>query len=109
MSECLASQAFEPAGNSLCLRHAAHPGRMLHHPLAFGDGELSQQEKAFPRRRGDPVGIASPGVQKGGLRPLRSVLGEIDEFVLDLEGTQRLEFFQGQDIGHLTLPSGASC
>src|SRR5262249_46529130 len=89
--------------------HTPDARGMLHHPLAFGDGELSEQKKALARGGGDPVRVATAGVQECRLRSLGGLFGEVDELVLDLERAQRLEFFQGQKIGHLTLPSCSIC
>src|SRR5579863_7272666 len=104
----LREPGLESSGDSLGLRHAADPRRMVHHPLALGDGELPKQEKAFARRRGYPVRIAATSVKESALRPLGGGLRQVDQFVLDLERAQRLEFLQSQDIGHLTLPSCAN-
>src|SRR5262249_26865312 len=104
----LREPGLKPCGNALRLGHAADARGMLHHPLAFDDGELPEQEEAFTRRGGYPVWIAASGVQERRLRPLRGPLCQVDQLVLDLERAQRLEFFQGQDIGHMTLPSCAT-
>ena len=67
---------------------------MLHHPLAFGNRKLAEQEEALAGGGGDPVGIAATGIQKGRLRSLRSLLGELDQLVLDLERAERFEFVE---------------
>ena len=78
----------------LRLRHSAHSGGMLHHPLALGDGKLAEQEKALTRSGGDPVGVAAAGIQKSRLRPLRSLLREFDQLVLDLKRAERFKTLQ---------------
>src|ERR1043166_8061313 len=98
---------FQPRRDAVRGRHAADAGWVLHHALAFRDGELAEQEKPFPRRGGDPVGIAAAGVEKGGLRRPRRALGELDQLVLDLERAQGLEFFQREKIGHDALPASS--
>jgi hypothetical protein len=85
---------LQPGRDPLGLRHAAQPGRMLHHPLALGDGELPEQEEAVARRRGDPVGIPPAGVEERRLRDPRGLLGQLDQLVLDLERAERLVLFE---------------
>ena len=82
---------LEAGGNAAGLRHSADPGRMLHHTLALGHGELSKQEKSFAWRGSNPVGIAAAGVEEGGLGRPGCRFCQIDQFVLDLEGTQGLK------------------
>ena len=60
----LSEPRFETASDALGLRHSADTCGMLHHPLAFGDRELTEQEETFARSGGDPVGIAAAGVEK---------------------------------------------
>ena len=73
----LRKPCVEARRDALGLRHPADSGGVLHHPLAFGDGELAEQEETFARRGRDPVGIAAAGIQERGLcRPGR-FLGEV--------------------------------
>ena len=94
---------IEPDRDALRLRHAAEAGGMLHHALALGDRELTEQEKAFARRRGDPIRIAAAGIEECRLRRPRRLLGELDQLVLDFERTQSLEFAQCEDVSHDVL------
>ena len=87
----LVEPGFEPTGNAAGLRHSTDPGGMLHHALALGHRELSQQEKPLARRGRDPVGISAAGIQESGLSGPGRCFRQIDEFVLDLERTQSLE------------------
>jgi len=64
----LVEPCFKPLCNALGLRHSAQARRMLHHPLAFGDRELTKQEKSLARCGCDPVGIAAACIEKGRLR-----------------------------------------
>ena len=88
----LGEPRFETARDALRLRHSADTGGMLHHPLAFGDRELTEQEEAFARSGGDPVGVAAASIEKCRLCCSRSLLGEFDQLVFNLERAQRLEF-----------------
>ena len=89
----------DPAG----LRHASDPGAYLHHPLAFEDRELAEQEEALAWRGGDPVGIAAAGIEEGRLRGLGGLLRQAPQLVLDLERAQGLELAQGREFSHLVL------
>ena len=100
MSECLREPGLEPGRDAAGLRHAADPGRMLHHALALGHGKLAEQEKPLAGRGSDPVRIAAAGIQEGGLGRLGCCFGEVDQFVLDLEWAQGLEFPQCHNVGH---------
>ena len=84
--------------DTFCLWHSADPGRMFHHALALGDGELAKQEKALARRGGNPIGIAAAGIQERGLRGAGGLLGQMDQLVFDLERDQSLEFAQGKFV-----------
>jgi len=75
----------EPGGDAAGLRHAADAGWMLHHPLALGQRELSEEEEALTGGGGDPVGIAAASIEEGGLGRPGGGFGEIDQFILDLE------------------------
>ena len=59
----LGEPGVEARRDAVGLRHPADPGRLVHHPLALGDRELAEQEEAFARRGGDPVGIAAAGIR----------------------------------------------
>ena len=54
----------------------------------------------------DSVGIAATGIQERRLRGPRSRLGQLDQFVLDLEGAQSFEFTQRKDVSHGELLYG---
>src|SRR6476661_9814385 len=85
---------------TFCLWHSAYPGRMLHHAFALGDSELAKQEETLARRCGDPIGIAAAGIQECGLSSPGCLLRQTDQFILDLEWAQSLEFAQGKFISH---------
>ena len=91
---------LEPAGDAAGLWHSTDPGGMLHHAFALGHRELPKQEKSLAGRGRDPVGIAAAGVQESGLSGFGCCLGEIDQFVLDFERTEGLEFLQRHKVGH---------
>ncbi len=87
----LGEPCLETSSDSLRLRHSADTGGMLHHPFAFGDRELTQQEEAFARSGGDPVGVAAASIEECRLRRTGGLLGEFNQLVFDLERAQRLE------------------
>ena len=64
---------------------------MLHYPLAFSDRELPEQEKAFARRGGNPVGVAAARIEKDGLRCPGIFSGKFDQFIFDFKWTQSLK------------------
>ena len=86
--------------NAAGLRHAADTCGMIHHPLAFGAGELAEEEERVARPCCNPVGIAAPGIQEGGLRGPRGLPCQLDQLVLDFERAQSFELAQGEDVGH---------
>src|SRR5205814_4936739 len=89
---------FESASNSLCAWHPAHPGWQVEHPLALGNCELPEKEERFARLSGDPVWIATTGVQVGqGIFERRFRCHFLDE-ILDLERTEFVELFQSRVI-----------
>src|SRR6476620_3616380 len=90
----------EPVGDALGLRHPADAGFLIHHPVAFGYRELSEQEKPFARCGGDPIGIAATGVKEYRLRGLGTLPGPFDQFIFNLEWAQSLEFFQCEEVSH---------
>ena len=94
MSACLSQPRFQTARDALRLRHSSQTGGMLHHPLALGDRKLAEQEEALAGSGGDPVGITAAGIQKGRLRPLRSLLRKLDQLVLDLKRAERFKALQ---------------
>ena len=98
MSSCFVKPGFKSAGDSLCLGHAAHAGRQVEHPLALSDCELPEQEERFARLSGDPVWIATAGVQvRQGIFQRRFRCHFLDE-ILDLERTEFFELFQSRSI-----------
>jgi hypothetical protein len=94
---------LEPSSDAGGLRHATDPSGMLHHPFAFSDGKLAEQKEALTCCGCHPVGVAATCVQEGGLSCPRRLLGQFDQFVLDLKGAERFEFPQSEDVGHVTL------
>ena len=90
----LLQPSLEAASDALSLRHSAETGRMLHHTLTFGDGELTEKKVALARSRGDPIGIATAGIQESRLSCSRCLLGEFDEFIFDFE---RAKSFEGRE------------
>jgi len=60
-------------------------GGMFHHSLAFGDRKLTKQEEALARFGSDPVRIAATGIQECRLCRPGCFLGELDQFVFNLE------------------------
>jgi hypothetical protein len=95
---------IEASRDAAGLRHATDPGAYFHHPLAFEDGELAEQEEAFARRGGDPVGVAPSGVEEGRLRGLGGLLRQAPQLVLDLERAQGFELAQRGKLSHLVPP-----
>ena len=93
----------EAPSDAAGLRHASDPGAHLHHPLAFEDRELAEQEEALAWRGGDPVGVSAAGIEEGRLRPLGGLLRQAPQLVLDLERAQGLELAQGREFSHLVL------
>jgi hypothetical protein len=96
----LAKPSLEAGRNAIGLRHSADSGRMLHHTLALGHRKLTEQEKPLARCGRNPVRIAAAGIKEGCLGRLRCCLRQVDQFVLDLEWTQSLEFTQCHNVGH---------
>ena len=89
---------FKPAGNSLCARHPAYAGWQVEHPLALSNCELPEEEERFARLSGDPVWVATTGVQvRQGIFQRRFRCHFLDE-ILDLERTEFVELFQFRSI-----------
>jgi hypothetical protein len=89
---------FKSARNSLCAWHSADPGRQVKHPLALSNCELAEKEERFARLGGDPVWIATPGVQvRQGIFQRGFRCHFLDE-ILDLERTEFVELFQFRSI-----------
>ena len=78
----------EPVGDAIGLRHPADAGFLIHHPVAFGYRELSEQEKPFAGAGGDPIGIAATGVEEYRLRSLGTLPCPLNQFIFDLEWAQ---------------------
>jgi hypothetical protein len=57
----------ESAGDPGGLCDSANAGSELHGSLAFGDGELAEEEQRRARLGRDPVRVAPSGVQVGDL------------------------------------------
>jgi hypothetical protein len=74
----LGEPGFETASDTLKLRHPTDTGGMFHHPLAFGNRELTEQEEAFARSGGDPGGVAAARVEECRLRRTGGLPGEMD-------------------------------
>jgi hypothetical protein len=64
---------------------------MLHHSLAFCNGELTEQKETFAWSSGNPIWVATASVEECRLRRSGGFLGELDELVLNLERAQRFE------------------
>ena len=96
--QCSWQPCFKPLCDALRLRHSTQAGGMLHHPLAFSDRELAEQEKAFARRGRNPVGVAAARIQKSRLRRPGGLLGKLDQFVFDLKRTQGLKSMSSSDV-----------
>src|SRR6267378_7744580 len=94
----LGEPCLETSSDSLRLRHSADTGGMLHHPLAFGDRELTEQEEAFAWSGGDPVGVAAAGIKECRLRRAGGLLGELDQLIFNLKRAQRLEFTELHEV-----------
>src|SRR5882724_937970 len=89
---------FKSAGYSRCARHPAHARWQVEHPLAFSNCELPEEEERFARLSGDPVWVATTGVQvRQGRFERRFRCHFLDE-ILDLERTEFLELFQSRII-----------
>ena len=71
---------------------------MLHHPFAFGDRKLTEQEEAFARSRGNPVRVAAASIEECRLRRARGLLGELDQLIFNLKRAQRLEFTELHEV-----------
>src|SRR4249920_1796912 len=92
--------AVEPVGDAFGLRHSADAGLLIHHPVTLGYRELSEQEESFAGGGGDPIGIATTGVEEYRLRSLGTLPCPLDQFIFDLEWAQRLEFLQCEEVSH---------
>ena len=66
------------------------PAGMVHHALALGDRELAEQEEGLARLVATQFGLPRPALERRRLR-LRGRLGELDQFVLDLERAEGCE------------------
>ena len=108
MSACLFSHASSRRGNARCLRHAADAGRQIHHALALGHGELTEQEERLARLGGDPVRVAATGVQIGKRRLLRALRRSLGEEILDLERAELLVLRQIQVVHRCFLRNSVS-
>ncbi len=89
---------FKTAGYSRCARHPAHAGWQVEHPLALRDCELPEEEERFARLSGDPVRVATTGVQVRQGRFQRRFRCHFLDEILDLERTEFLELFQSRII-----------
>src|SRR5262249_34934522 len=65
--------------------------RMIHYTLTFGDRELAEQKECLTRFSGDPVGVATPGIEECRLRCTGGLPGKLDQLILDFKRTQRLK------------------
>src|SRR5882762_3697424 len=99
----LGEPCLETSSDSLRLRHSADTGGMLHHPFAFRDRELTEQEEAFAWSGGDPVGVAAAGIEECRLRRAGGLLGELDQLIFNLERSQRLEFTELHNVNVFPL------
>ena len=89
---------FKSAGYSRCAGHPAHAGWQVEHPLALGNCELPEEEERFARLSGDPVWVATTGVQVRQGRFQRRFRCHFLDEILDLEWTEFLELFQSRII-----------
>ena len=89
---------FKSASYSRCARHSAHAGWQVKHPLALSNCELPEKEERFARLSGDPVWVATTGVQiRQGIFQRRLRCHFLDE-ILDLERTEFVELFKFRGI-----------
>src|SRR5438874_1773581 len=89
---------FESAGHSLCARHPAYAGWQVYYPLALSNCELPEEEERFARLGGDPVWVATTGVQVRQGRLQRRFRCHFLDEILDLERTEFVELFQYRSI-----------
>ena len=86
-------------------RHAGKPDLVvLKNALRLRQRKLAEQKERLPRARRDPVRIAAAGIQKRPRRLVRFRLGKPDQFVLDLERAEILEFCVDVRICHGSKP-----
>src|SRR4029077_16215522 len=89
---------FKSASYSRCARHPAPAGWQGERPLALRARELPEEEERFARLSGDPVWVATTGVQvRQGIFQRRFRCYFLDE-ILDLERTEFVELFQFRSI-----------
>ena len=98
----------KPGGDAGGLRHAAKACGQVHDALAFGDGELAEQEEGGTRFGRDPVRIAASGIEIGDLRRPRRPGRNCREEILDLEWAEGLVLAQ-RHIVQGSLRSHVGC
>ncbi|MCY1223295.1 hypothetical protein D9M72_354160 [compost metagenome] len=77
---------LEPRMRSVLGRHAGDTRlRIVVGAFRLRQGELAEQEEGFAGPRCRPVRVAAAGIEEGLGGFLRARLGELDQFVLDLE------------------------